>query len=457
MVADENFLYVGGQFRNALNTGQDNIIVNNVVRWSEAGWEALGEGTAVGVDNYVNVLSRGGTTLYAGGRFETAGSQTTRNLATWLAPTTPPTPSATFEAGKITLQQPNRTTWVTVNLTKTFAQPVVVVSPPTYDGTQPTTVRVRNVGSSSFEVQIDEWEYLDGWHVPEALNYLVVEAGNSTLAGLAVEAGRLTVDETFKAQSFAQSFAASPVVLAQCASDNESVAVATRLRNITANGFEVRLQEEEAANGAHADEELHYIALAPGTGNDADGQVEVASLGTSFTDQWKAIDFLSSQTDPLFWAAMQSYRGGDAAALRYRALDGAGVEVKVEEEQSRDSEVSHTQEAIGYLVLGNQGGGSANSTASRTSSASPAIDATTTEPGLRLYPNPVRVGDEIVLEGLSTGSNQLTVYNAQGQVLLEAENADQPRLSTQGWQPGLYFVRCQRAQGAHTERLLVVE
>ena len=457
MVADENFLYVGGQFRNALNTGQDNIIVNNVVRWSDAGWEALGEGTDVGVDNYVNVLSLQRATLYAGGRFETAGNQTTRNLATWSAPATPPTPSASFEAGKITIQQPNRTTWVTVNLTQTFTQPVVVVSPPTYNGSQPTTVRVRNVGSSSFEVQIDEWEYLDGWHVSEELNYLVVEAGNSTLAGLAVEAGRLSVDENFKAQSFAQSFPSSPVVLAQCASDNESSAVATRLRNVTANGFEVRLQEEEAANGAHADEELHYIALSPGTGNETDWQAEVASLGTSFTDQWRTIDFLSSPTDPLFFAAMQSYRGSDPAALRYRALDGTRAEVKVEEEQSRDSEVAHTQEAIGYLVLSDQGSSSANSAASRTSTASPASELAAPEPGLRLYPNPVRVGDELVLEGLSASLNQLTVYNAQGQVLLEAENVDQPRLGTNGWQPGLYFVRCQSAEGTHTERLLIVE
>ena len=457
MVADENFLYVGGQFRNALTTGQDNSIVNNVVRWSEVGWEALGEGTAVGVDNYVNVLSLEGATLYAGGRFETAGNQLARNLATWSAPAAPPTSSAPFEAGKITIQQPDRTTWVTVNLTQTFTQPVVVVSPPTFDGGQPTTVRVRNVSSNSFEVQIDEWEYLDGWHVPEELSYLVVEAGNSTLAGLAVEAGRLTVDETFKAQSFAQSFAVSPVVLVQCASENESVAVATRLRNVTASGFEVRLQEEEAANGAHADETLHYIALSPGTGNEADWKAEVVSLGTSFTHQWRAIDFLSSQADPLFLAAMQSYQGSDPAALRYRALEGARVEVMVEEEQSRDSEVSHAREAIGYLVLSNQGGGATSTTASRTSAAVPALGATELEPKLRLYPNPVRAGEEIELTGLSTPLSQLTVYNAQGQVLLEAENLDQPRLSTQGWQPGLYFVRCQRAQGVHTERLLIVE
>ena len=456
MVADENFLYVGGQFANALRVGQDNIIVNNVVRWSEAGWEALGEGTAVGVNNYVNGLSLNGATLYAGGRFETAGNQTTRNVATWSAPATPLPTLASFEAGRLTIQQPDRTTWVTVNLSKTFAEPVVVVSPPTFDGGQPTTVRVRNVGSNSFEVQIDEWEYLDGWHAPEVLNYLVMEAGSSTLAGLAVEAGRITVDQNFEAQSFAQSFPASPVVLVQCASENESVAVAPRLRNVTANGFEVRLQEEEAADGLHAEEALHYIALSPGAGNESDWKAEAASLGTVFTQQWKAIDFLNSQTDPLFFAAMQSYQGSDPAALRYRALGSTRVEVKVEEEQSRDSEVLHAREAIGYLVLSQQGGGAANTT-TRTAAAWSGSEATNSETQLRLYPNPVRVGQEVVLTGLSTDSNQLTVYNAQGQLLLEAVNLDEPRLSTQGWQPGLYFVRCRRAQGVHTERLLIVE
>ena len=455
MVADDDFLYVGGQFRNALNTGsQDNIVVNNVVRWSDAGWEALGENTDVGVDNYVNTLSLNGATLRAGGRYEAAGNQSIRNLATWVAPPAPPTASAPIEAGKITIQQPNRTTWVTVRLNKTFTQPIVVVSPPTYDGGQPTTVRVRNVAANSFEVQIDEWEYLDGWHVPEELNYLVVEAGNHSLAGLSIEAGRRTVDERFETQSFSQSFASPPVVLVQCASENESTAVTTRVRNVSANSFQVRLQEEEAADGSHADEALHYVALATGAGSETDWQAEVASLGTAFTHQWKTIDFVSSQTSPLFFATMQTYQGSDPAALRYRKLSAADVEIKVEEEQSRDGEIAHAKEAIGYLVLSGSGATATNNFASRTSSPVPASEATPREPSPRLYPNPVRTGGEIVLRGLA---DQLTVYNAQGQVLLNMENIDQPRLSTNGWQPGLYFVRSQHEQNVRTEKLLIVE
>ena len=222
---------------------------------------------------------------------------------------------------------------MTVNLSKTFTQPIVVVSPPTFDGGQPTTVRVRNVSSNSFKVQINEWEYLDGWHVPEELSYLVMEAGNHTLAGLPVEAGQLSVDEKFTTKSFTQSFATPPVVLVQCATENESSAVAARLQNVAEDGFEVRLQEEEAANGSHADEDLHYIALASGAGSETDWKVETALLGASFTDQWKAVNFLSNLTSPLFFATIQTFRGRDPATLRYRDLAASRVEVKVEEEQ----------------------------------------------------------------------------------------------------------------------------
>ncbi len=447
MVADGDFLYVGGQFRNALNAEQDNIIVNNVVRWSEGdGWEALGEGTDVGVDNLVNAFSLNGTALRVGGRFETVGNQAIQNLATWSAPSVSPATPIAFEAGKITIQQAKRTDWLTVNLDQSFTQPVVVVSPPTYNGGQPTTVRVRNVSSSSFEVQIDEWEYLDGWHLPEELSYLVMEAGSHTLGGLQVEAGRLSANDKFRAQSFAEGFSAPPVVLVQCASDNESSAVATHLQNVSADGFAVRLQEEEAADGAHADEDTHYIALAPGTGTETDWKVEVARLDASFNHQWKSVDFSNSQPNPLCFAAIQSDRRSDPATLRYRTLNADRVEMKIEEEQSKDNEEWHPEEAVGYLVLSDQEASSAR-----------VASKTVTSEELQLYPNPVRVGEEVTFEGTTAGLQLLTVYNVQGQVLIEEPLTKRLRINTSSWQPGLYFVSYQGAQGAQTRKLLITQ
>ncbi|MBI5915066.1 MAG: hypothetical protein HY842_06785, partial [Bacteroidetes bacterium] len=63
----------------------------------------------------------------------------------------------------------------TVNLNHLYHNPVVVLGGiPMSDGA-PATLRVRNVTPTSFQVQIDEWDYLDGTHGSEVLHYVVLE------------------------------------------------------------------------------------------------------------------------------------------------------------------------------------------------------------------------------------------------------------------------------------------
>ena len=459
MTADDDYLYVAGQFNNALNTGsEDNIVVNSLVRWSEAtGWQALGENTDVGVDNYVNTLYLHDSKLYVGGRFEVAGNLSAQNLATWVSPQDPPGASVVFEAGKIDIQQSSRSFWQTVNLTKTFTQPIVIISPPTFNGNQPTTVRIRNISSNSFEVQLNEWNYLDGWHVTENLNYLVLEAGAHTWGGLQIEAGEFTVDENFKTETFEQSFSSSPIVLIQTASDNEALAAAPRLRNVSATGFDAKLQEEEAADDQRVGENLHYLAIASGTGSEANWDIEAASGSNSFTHRWKKVEFQESYANPLFFAAMQTYQGSDPATLRYRRLNSSNAEVKVEEEQSKDSEINHINETVAYLVVSNQSGNAANGIASKMSSSSSAVQDIDLHSELRLYPNPVRIGESITFQGLPSEQNRLVIYNTQGQVVWSKETMNQSKLETANWQPGLYFVHWQSPLRTETQRLLIVE
>jgi serralysin len=47
----------------------------------------------------------------------------------------------------------------------------------TFNGNHPSTVRVMNVQTNSFDVQIQEWAYLDGPHALETVSYMVAEAG----------------------------------------------------------------------------------------------------------------------------------------------------------------------------------------------------------------------------------------------------------------------------------------
>lgn len=81
------YVYVGGAFDNALNTSPNpNIIVNNIARWSDVNaWEALGNGTDVGVETVVNALTFEDETLFVGGNLSSAGSSsnTINNFTCW--------------------------------------------------------------------------------------------------------------------------------------------------------------------------------------------------------------------------------------------------------------------------------------------------------------------------------------------------------------------------------------
>ncbi|MCB9339041.1 MAG: hypothetical protein H6577_13000 [Lewinellaceae bacterium] len=70
--------------------------------------------------------------------------------------------------------------WATVSLANSFTKPVVLLGGLSSNGSQAATVRVRNVTPTSFEVRVQEWDYLNGIHANETLSYLVVEGSIPT-------------------------------------------------------------------------------------------------------------------------------------------------------------------------------------------------------------------------------------------------------------------------------------
>ena len=268
------------------------------------------------------------------------------------------------EVGSMTVGQSDRAGWHTVELMQTYDQPVVVMQPISYRGAHPATIRVRNVTVNSFQFKIDEWPYLDGWHTAENVHYMVVEAGVHTMpnaAGQTLQAGTVEVNHLFKSVTFAQPFAEpstkqQPVVLAQITSAHDEEPIVTRLRRVQATKFELRVQEAEASNGGHAAETVGYVAFMPGQYILNGQTLEARLTGNRVTHRWHALTFGAAYKAPAFLAAMQTFDGGDTAGLRYTNLGTTGVQVFVEEEQSKNKETRHTTEVVGYVVVGQQGG-----------------------------------------------------------------------------------------------------
>ncbi len=91
LLHDGAYLYAGGAFNTAGISANNDIIVNNIARWSESNsWEAMGTDTNVGVDVKINamVFSKDTTIdsikIFAAGNFSTAGAITANNTAHWI-------------------------------------------------------------------------------------------------------------------------------------------------------------------------------------------------------------------------------------------------------------------------------------------------------------------------------------------------------------------------------------
>jgi hypothetical protein len=233
------------------------------------------------------------------------------------------------------------------------------MGPLSRNGGDPSTVRVRNVTGSRFEFQIDEWDYKDGPHPTETVSYLVLEAGEHTLAdGTRIKAGTVSADNTWKVVSFPSAFGTAPVVFSQTVTVNEGAAVCTRQKGVSASGFSVTLQEQEAngttssANAAHAAETVAWVAVEMGSGSSGGREFEVKRTPDAVDHNDYALSFSQGfTTAPALFVQMQGCDGWNPATVRHKSLSAGGATVFIEEEASQDSEMEHTLEVIGWLAI----------------------------------------------------------------------------------------------------------
>ncbi len=275
----------------------------------------------------------------------------------------------TGEAGQIEVSQASADEWHAVSLENSYADPVVLMQPLSQNSRMPAMVRLRNVSGSGFEFQIDEWDYQNGHHPVETVSYLVVEAGVQQLGDQRLEAGQVDATHDWRRVNLGDGFGDAPVVLSQMQTMNDSQAAVTRQRGVSAAGFELRVQEEEASDNAHGAETVGYVAISTGSGELGGAPFEVARTPDKVNDGWFALGFAQRYSQPLFFADMQTFDGPDTANLRYQALGESGAQIRVHEETSRDGETWHTTEVAGYLVLAADFG--ANQPPKATISAAP--------------------------------------------------------------------------------------
>jgi len=260
---------------------------------------------------------------------------------------------SSVEMGEVTVGDE----WKQVELHKTFVNPVVVIKPASRNDVSPAVVRVRNVDDQGFEVRIQEWRYLlnsgnSVVHAEEQVGYIVMEKGSYTLeSGARVEAGQFNAGAA--SAKFAQAFSASPVVLASIVtSNNDDTPVIVQMSNVSATGFDYKLQEEALNNHILKAETASFIAWEPSKGLQ-DGVSFVAGfVDNAVPQEVTAIEYSNTQVPPWFIADLQTTNGG---VVNLRLVDKSATEASllIDQEQSLQGSVSvsSSSEIIGYLML----------------------------------------------------------------------------------------------------------
>jgi len=268
-------------------------------------------------------------------------------------------------------------------------------------------------------------------HPDELITMMVVEEGFYVLEnGAMVEAACFPASgaSSFSSVTFQQTMHTPPVVLAAIGSVNEPDAAVVRLKNISASGFEFKIQEQEANSASHAEETVCYVAWEQSMGSMGAMQFEVAATDNSITSSDAEISYLSRFTEiPFVLAGQQTTEGGNTAVLSVKSSTMETLTVSVSEEQSRDSEINHIGESAGYIAL-----------SSNEPDSDPDGDGLTTEDEDWIYGTDPLVADtdrDGISDGdevdfwLNTGSSWDSDIDGDGLINLHDADADGDEMS----------------------------
>ena len=165
------------------------------------------------------------------------------------------------ETGKVSTDEK----WVTVNLNGSYTNPVVVAFVATMVGSDPALAQVRNIGSSSFDLSLQEFDSDDGGHYDEEIHYVVLEEGTYQVGGKTLIAGTESVS-TYLNGSATQHTVSTGLsnykVVAMPQSQDSTYVVGVEVdRN--SNSFDVGFMPEESKDhsGNYINGTIGYIVL----------------------------------------------------------------------------------------------------------------------------------------------------------------------------------------------------
>ncbi|MEL6681811.1 MAG: Hint domain-containing protein [Pseudomonadota bacterium] len=259
------------------------------------------------------------------------------------------------EAGSITRGGFGDTEVVRIDFEEPLENAVVHLTSTNAGGNE-FSLRIVEIDETGFSFIVEEWEDEDGPHpAGERINWLAIEEGVHTLAdGRVIEAGFTTAGTTPSSVALNGDFTDPPAVLTNAVvpvvpGDPIPDVVDSDPLNITADGFDVQIQEGSLADGVNTGETVGYIAIGVG----GDGTSGFTTVQDGLNSGNTVFDLGGTLSNGVVLAETQTINETDAGNVVLNdipAANGSTGDINLRfDEETGDGEAAHGNETVAIV------------------------------------------------------------------------------------------------------------
>lgn len=292
--------------------------------------------------------------------------------------------TVTLDAPVVTSGSPT----ATINFQQTYASTPLVFILPDNANSDPSTIRITSITTSSFTVGVSESQGEDGVTPSVDFTYLAIDPTGgafTTPSGVTIEAGTVSttssvgkndaVADAYDTINFTSGFAAAPAVLTELQTFANDPTFAfpgitspwleVAARNVTASNVQIALERAETSNGTVSlAETIAYVAI----------ESTNASIAGSATVDFEAFNSADTVTDactnvgnpnsadpntfaniyasnPVVIANQIRRDGGDGGWALLCAESTSDVGLRIQEDLAGDTDTGHTTESLSVAVF----------------------------------------------------------------------------------------------------------
>ena len=289
--------------------------------------------------------------------------------------------SLNVQAGRVTLNNTaSNPTFNSVCFDKPFNSIPVVFALPTSKNNDPSSLRIKNVTNSGFEIASVEPNSENGKSPSSTVDFFAIEKGKYRLSdGTRFVAGSISTSTVqhgggvsgstgWDTVSFTEPFTNTPAVLAMIQTMNNESSnppgessvpwLTSAVSGVGQSSFDIALERSESSAGSiNSQETIGYFAIDSNRSGQLTPQINFESLVTNRNIQgWSNgcynAAFNENYTNlPIVIATKNTRYGGNGGWLRRCNLNTNEVGLTVDEDQDGDNERNHTTEKAGILIL----------------------------------------------------------------------------------------------------------